>query len=160
MLVLSIYYSWPNNNIKQQQELLLCRNLVCTSFVVQTICRGGAIKISFAVEKYSYSHYTLYLPKYWCEKLDIAYLRYDMFCILGYLTSCFSCCYFMLWLLFRALLLTMLCSVVNRIPVTVPLTGQLLGVIFLRGHISLKNRSLRPLLIERACPFKNMCVHT
>jgi hypothetical protein len=48
----------------------------------------------------------------------------------------------------------------NSIPVTVPLTGQLLGVIFLRGHISLKNRSLRPLLIERACPFKNMCVHT
>jgi hypothetical protein len=49
---------------------------------------------------------------------------------------------------------------VNRIPVTVPLTGQLFGVIFLGGHISLKNRTYRPLLIERACPFKNMCVHT
>ncbi|MGK3739989.1 MAG: hypothetical protein ACI90V_006837, partial [Bacillariaceae sp.] len=36
----------------------------------------------------------------------------------------------------------------NRTPVTVPLTGQLFGVIFLRGHISLKNRSYRPLLIE------------
>jgi hypothetical protein len=47
---------------------------------------------------------------------------------------------------------------VNRTPVTVPLTGQLFGVIFLRGHISLKNRSYRPLLIERACPFKNMCL--
>jgi hypothetical protein len=31
---------------------------------------------------------------------------------------------------------------------------------FLGGHISLKNRTYRPLLIERACPFKNMCLHT
>jgi hypothetical protein len=49
---------------------------------------------------------------------------------------------------------------INSFPVTVPLTGQLFGVIFLGGHISLKNRTYRPLLIERACPFKNMCVHT
>jgi hypothetical protein len=32
-------------------------------------------------------------------------------------------------------------SSVNRIQATVPLTGQGFGVIFLRGHISLKNRS-------------------
>jgi hypothetical protein len=30
---------------------------------------------------------------------------------------------------------------INRIQATVPLTGQGFGVIFLRGHISLKNRS-------------------
>jgi hypothetical protein len=29
----------------------------------------------------------------------------------------------------------------NRTHVTVPLTGQLFGVFFLGGHISLKNRS-------------------
>jgi hypothetical protein len=50
--------------------------------------------------------------------------------------------------------------VLNRIRATVPLTGQGFGVLFLGGHISLKNRTYRPLLIDRACPFKNMCVHT
>jgi hypothetical protein len=37
---------------------------------------------------------------------------------------------------------------VNRIGATVLLTGQTFGV-FLGGHISLKNRSYRPLLIVR-----------
>jgi hypothetical protein len=32
-------------------------------------------------------------------------------------------------------------SKLNRIGATVPLTGQAFGVFFLRGHISLKNRT-------------------
>jgi hypothetical protein len=44
----------------------------------------------------------------------------------------------------------------NSSPAMAPILAPLFGVFFLGGHISLKNRSYRPLLIERACPFKNM----
>jgi hypothetical protein len=35
-----------------------------------------------------------------------------------------------------------------------------LGLILGGIEISLKNRTYRPLLIETACPFKNMCLHS
>jgi hypothetical protein len=41
----------------------------------------------------------------------------------------------------------------NRIQAMVPLTAPLFGVIFLRGHISVKNRTYCPLLRANATPF-------
>jgi hypothetical protein len=40
----------------------------------------------------------------------------------------------------------------------VPLTAPLFGVIFLRGHISLKNWTYCPVLRESATPFKRTCL--
>jgi hypothetical protein len=48
-------------------------------------------------------------------------------------------------------------SYVNRIPVMVPLTAPLLGVIF-RGHISLKNWPKRLLLRHDTTSFKTTCL--
>jgi hypothetical protein len=47
---------------------------------------------------------------------------------------------------------------VNRIPVMAPILAPLLGFLFLRGHISLKNRSYRPLLRASTSPFKSTCL--
>jgi hypothetical protein len=49
---------------------------------------------------------------------------------------------------------------VNRIQAMVPLTAPLFGVIFLRGYISVKNRTYCPLLRESATPFKSTCLLT
>jgi hypothetical protein len=40
----------------------------------------------------------------------------------------------------------------------VPLAAPLFGVLFLRGHISLKNRSYRPRLRASTSPFKSTCL--
>jgi hypothetical protein len=44
---------------------------------------------------------------------------------------------------------------INRTSAMVPLAAPLFGVLFLRGHISLKNRSYRPLLRASTSPFKS-----
>jgi hypothetical protein len=48
--------------------------------------------------------------------------------------------------------------VVNRIPVMAPILAPLLGVLFLRGHISLKNRTYIPLLRDSTSPYKSTCL--
>jgi hypothetical protein len=48
--------------------------------------------------------------------------------------------------------------IVNRIQAMVPLMAPLFGVIFLRGHIFLKNWTYCPLLRESASPFKSTCL--
>jgi hypothetical protein len=47
---------------------------------------------------------------------------------------------------------------VNRIPVMAPILAPLLGILFLRGHISLKNWTYSPLLRGSASPFKSTCL--
>jgi hypothetical protein len=47
---------------------------------------------------------------------------------------------------------------INRIQAMVPLTAPLFGAIFLRGHISVKNRTYCPLLRKSATPFKSTCL--
>jgi hypothetical protein len=47
---------------------------------------------------------------------------------------------------------------INSFQAIVPLTGQEKGVLFLRGCISLKNRSYRPLLRASTSPFKSTCL--
>jgi hypothetical protein len=42
---------------------------------------------------------------------------------------------------------------INRIQAMVPLTAPLFGVLFLRGHISLKNRTYCPILRDSASPY-------
>jgi hypothetical protein len=46
----------------------------------------------------------------------------------------------------------------NRTPAMVLLAAPLFRVLFLRGHISLKNRSYRPLLRASTSPFKSTCL--
>jgi hypothetical protein len=46
----------------------------------------------------------------------------------------------------------------NRIQAMVPLTAPLFGVIFLRGHISLKNWTYCPVLRDSTSPFKGTCL--
>jgi hypothetical protein len=46
----------------------------------------------------------------------------------------------------------------NRIPVMVPILVPLLGLLFLRGHISLKNWTYCPVLRVSATPFKSTCL--
>jgi hypothetical protein len=46
----------------------------------------------------------------------------------------------------------------NRIQAIIPLTGLAFGVFFLGEHISLKNRTYRPLLIRSMSSFKGACV--
>jgi hypothetical protein len=40
----------------------------------------------------------------------------------------------------------------------VPLTAPLFGVLFLGGHISLKNRTYCPIVRESATPYKRTCL--
>jgi hypothetical protein len=47
---------------------------------------------------------------------------------------------------------------VNSFQAIVLLTGQEKGVLFLRGHISLKNWSFRPLLRDSTSHFKSSCL--
>jgi hypothetical protein len=49
-------------------------------------------------------------------------------------------------------------STINRIPVMAPILAPLLGFLFLRGHISLKNWSYRPILRASTSPFKSTCL--
>jgi hypothetical protein len=49
------------------------------------------------------------------------------------------------------------CLMLNRIQAMVPLTAPLFGVLFLRGHISLKNRTYCPLLRDSTSSFKGTC---
>jgi hypothetical protein len=51
-----------------------------------------------------------------------------------------------------------LLSNINGFQAIVPLTGQEKGVLFLRGCISLKNWSYRPLLRASTSPFKSTCL--
>jgi hypothetical protein len=46
----------------------------------------------------------------------------------------------------------------NRIPVITPILGTDFRVLFLRGCISLKHRSYRPLLRDNTSPFKSTCL--
>jgi hypothetical protein len=47
---------------------------------------------------------------------------------------------------------------VNRIPVITQILGTDFRVLFLRGCISLKNWSYRPLLRDSTSPFKSACL--
>jgi hypothetical protein len=47
---------------------------------------------------------------------------------------------------------------INSFQAIVPLTGQEKGVLFLRGHISLKTWSFRPLLRDSTSHFKSTCL--
>jgi hypothetical protein len=58
----------------------------------------------------------------------------------------------------RARFCLMMLNDLNRTPAMVPLAAPLFGVLFLRGHISLKNRSYRPLLRASTSPFKSTCL--
>jgi hypothetical protein len=48
--------------------------------------------------------------------------------------------------------------ILNRIPVMAPILATLIGVHFLSGCFSLKNRSYRPLLRASTSPFKSTCL--
>ena len=48
-------------------------------------------------------------------------------------------------------------AAINRTPVIMPLAALYFGVIFLRGHISVKKWTYCPLLRDSAPPFKNTC---
>jgi hypothetical protein len=50
-------------------------------------------------------------------------------------------------------------SLINRIPVMAVILRPLFGVLFLRGHISLKKRTYCPVMRESANPFKSTCLH-
>jgi hypothetical protein len=49
-------------------------------------------------------------------------------------------------------------DVVNRIPVITPILGTDFRVLFLRGCISLKHWSYRPLLRDSTSPLKSTCL--
>jgi hypothetical protein len=49
-------------------------------------------------------------------------------------------------------------DLINRIPIIAPILGTDFRVLFLRGHISLKNRSYCPLLRASTSPFKSTCL--
>jgi hypothetical protein len=47
--------------------------------------------------------------------------------------------------------------ILNRIPVTAPILAPILGSLFLKGHISLKNRTYCPLFRNDTTSFKYTC---